>query len=479
MTVGKELSYLALAIVQAGAYISSSQCSLTRYLEMYREHRGRLLEEYRDHAQKIDDYEQTVYTTWAISFTRLSPHATTFLHFCAFLHHSGISEAIFEKAVINVGTYVPAFPPDNQELDDLQLAKDFLSMFQTTDSVWDIQKFLKVIIEICSYSLMDFNEGNKTYSIHPLVHAWMLTTFSDATMSCACVQWVLGITVNWEFKTEDYRFRRMLLPHIEAALQREAAPISAVAQLQLVYVEAGSWRKAEELQVQLMQKSKQLLGDEHPESLITMGYLAATYREQGHWKEAEMLQVQVMEKTKQLLGDKHPDTLNCMANLAATHWKQGQWKEAEMLQVQVTEKTKQLLGDKHPDTLNCMANLAVSHWNQGQLEEAEVLQVQVVEKTKQLLGDEHPGTLKSMANLAATYWKQGQWKEAEVLQVQVMEKTKQLLGDEHPDTLNNMANLVATYWSQGQWKKAEVLQVQVMEKRKLLLGDEHPSSCDI
>ena len=120
--------------------------------------------------QKINDYQWTVYTTWAIGFERLRPPAAKFLQLCSFLHHDGISEAIFQNAATNVGTYVPSLPLNNQESDDFRMAKDFLSMFQTTDPVWDMQKFLKIITELCSYSLLDFDDRSQTYSIHPLVH---------------------------------------------------------------------------------------------------------------------------------------------------------------------------------------------------------------------------------------------------------------------------------------------------------------------
>ena len=76
----QELHHFALAVVQAGAYISKSECGFARYLELYQEHRGALLEEYRNHPQKIDSYEWTVYTTWTISFEQLSLQASTFLN---------------------------------------------------------------------------------------------------------------------------------------------------------------------------------------------------------------------------------------------------------------------------------------------------------------------------------------------------------------------------------------------------------------
>jgi len=36
-----------------------------------------------------------------------------------------------------------------------------------------------------------------------------------------------------------------------------------------------------------------------------------------------------MQKTKNALGEEHPDTLTSMANPGVTYWNQGQWKEAD------------------------------------------------------------------------------------------------------------------------------------------------------
>src|SRR5271154_2200299 len=124
INVVQELGYVALAVVQAGAYIFRFQCGLSCYLEMYKRDSGRLLEEYRNNVQKGDDYQGTVYTAWAISFKQLSAQAAKFLMLCAFLHHDGISEAIFHKAVMNVTDFVPSLPLTNEESDILGIVKD-------------------------------------------------------------------------------------------------------------------------------------------------------------------------------------------------------------------------------------------------------------------------------------------------------------------------------------------------------------------
>lgn len=52
-----------------------------------------------------------------------------------------------------------------------------------------------------------------------------------------------------------------------------------------------------------------------------------------HGKKAENLELQVMETKKTMLGEEHPETLFSMGNLALTYWNQGRWKEAEDIEV--------------------------------------------------------------------------------------------------------------------------------------------------
>jgi len=68
-----------------------------------------------------------------------------------------------------------------------------------------------------------------------------------------------------------------------------------------------------------------------------------------------------METSKRLLGQEHPDTLTSIGNLASTFWNQGRWKEAEDLEVQVIETSKRVLGQENPSTLSSIGNLASTY----------------------------------------------------------------------------------------------------------------------
>jgi len=104
------------------------------------------------------------------------------------------------------------------------------------------------------------------------------------------------MSVSWEFGSGDYSFRRTLLPHIDAALQGGLHTGSDLtARLGLIYSEGGRWKEAEDLFVQVMETTKRVLGEEHPDSLTSIANLVSTYRNQGWWKQAEELQVRVVE----------------------------------------------------------------------------------------------------------------------------------------------------------------------------------------
>jgi tetratricopeptide (TPR) repeat protein len=119
-----------------------------------------------------------------------------------------------------------------------------------------------------------------------------------------------------------------------------------------------------------------------------MNNLANTYANQGRFKEAEQLDVQVLEARKRVLGEDHPETLMSMNNLANTYWNQGRFKEAEQLGVQVVEARNRVLGKDHPDTLQSVNNLA-AYRSQGRLKEAGIGSGRVG------LGGKHPAAVKT------------------------------------------------------------------------------------
>ncbi|KAJ7740863.1 hypothetical protein B0H14DRAFT_3167854 [Mycena olivaceomarginata] len=479
----KALHYLPLAIVQAGAFISKSQ-DLDSYLALYTKNQARLLSE--KPTQSHDRYAWTVYTTWQMSFNQLKPAAA-------------------------IGDLQPCcqytFPSDGLSKEELQEPLEFLSHFLGPAGEWDSLKFMDVTNEIQAYSLINFDAKKKLFSIHPLVHVWSRATVSEPERYLSTMGSILGMAISERprLARENLHLASLVLcPHVELAVQMNAE-VALVFRRQYVciFVEVGKIQQTERLLEEVLKKQRLLLGDNHPNTLRTMGNLASTYLTLGKSQKAKELHVIVMEKQKQLLGDNHidtllamgqelkvivlekqkqllgddhPDTVNTMGNLANTYSDLGEHQRAKDLKLIVLEKQKQLLGDHHPHTVNTMGHLATIYSYLGEHQKAEELKVFVLAKNKQLLGPNHLQTLIAMTNLAQTYSDLREHQKAKELKVVALEKKKQVLGDNHPSILLNMGNLAITYSDLGEHQKAEELYVIVLEKQKQVLGDNHPDT---
>ncbi|KAJ7101194.1 P-loop containing nucleoside triphosphate hydrolase protein [Mycena epipterygia] len=407
------LHYLPLAIIQAGAFISKSG-DLDSYLELYEQNRARLLSQ--KPAQTHDNYGWTVYTTWQISFDQLSQPAATFLQLCSLLHHQGISEQIFKNATNKFG-------PSSLSKEELQMPLEFLSQFLGPDGVWDSFCFIDMTNEVRAYSLINFHPQKKMFSIHPLVHDWTRSTLTDKESYHHCMVAIVGMSLAGLLQQDFQLASPWMLPHIDFLLQEDSNIIPDFRhEYGKLYVWGEKFQKAEVLQEAVVQKRRDLLGEDHLDTLEAMYWLAWIYRLLGKLKEAEELEVVVLKQRKDILGDNHPDTLHAMENLAATYWSLGKFKEAEKLEVLVLEKRRHVLGNNHPSTFTAMRNLAVIYTELGKLKEAEELEVVVLEKQRNGLGDNHPETLMTMGNLATTYQALGRLQEAEGLKVVVLEK---------------------------------------------------------
>ncbi|KAJ7713115.1 hypothetical protein B0H16DRAFT_1743639 [Mycena metata] len=464
----KELYYLPLAIIQAGAFIPKSE-DLEGYLALYHSNQARLLSEKA--AQSHDDYAQTVFTTWQISFNQLSHLAATLLQLCSFLHHTGISEDMFSIA----SKY--DFPSWSPPWEELQEPLEFLSHFVEPTGEWNSLKFLDVTTEIKAYSLISVDAKTKLFSIHPLVHAWSRSTLLNEEPLQLCISSILGMYITKIPDNEIELASVQLIPHI--VLLKYANP-DRVADFRKafwqIYYYTGKFKDAQAIAEQVLEKSKFLVGDDHADTLLAMGDLASTYSRLGDFQKAMELNVLVLEKRTNFLGEDHPHTLLAMGNLASTHSDLGEFQKAKKLKVLVLEKRTELLGEDHPDTLLAMNNLASTYYDLHDFQKAQELVVLVLEKYTKLLGEDHPNTLSAMSNLARTYSDLEEFQKAEELAVLVLEKYTKLLGEDHPDTLLAMHNLASTYCDLCEFQKAMELQVPLLEKRTKLLGADHPDT---
>jgi tetratricopeptide (TPR) repeat protein len=490
----QELSYLPLAIVQAAAYINTRDMTLRDYRSQLEVRMGQAPKRSNESSEnKLQEHstQNPVAITLYLSVDQLykdNKLAADCLFLAACLDRKDIPLDLFEAsslkdredAVKLLGRYaLITRRPADSSLDIHRLVHHALREWLQDQEQLDqwIHNTMMQLVQV----FPDNNHGNRSMRRRLLPHARYILSNSPAEREegyrlTLVDRYAMTLYSDGRYSEAEELQVQVIEIRKRVLGEEHPATLTSMHNLALTYGDQGRWKEAEELQVQVIEIKKRVLGEEHPDTLASINNLALTYRDQGRWKEAEELHVQALEIEKRVLGEEHPNTLTSMNNLASTYSDQGRWKEAEELQLQVLEIEKRVLGEEHPNTLTSMHNLAITYGDQGRWKEAEELHVQALEIEKRVLGEEHPGTLTSMNNLASTYGDQGRWKEAEELQVQALEIEKRVLGEEHPGTLTSITNLASTYRDQGRWKEAEELEVQALEIEKRVLGEEHPGT---
>ncbi|KAG8720152.1 hypothetical protein FRC09_010039 [Ceratobasidium sp. 395] len=470
----KELGHLALAIVQAGAYICLHQCTVTDYLLMYQKHRDNLLEDSQSRVQRIDDYEWTVYTTWSVSYQKLHPNTGLLLQLLAFMHHEGISEEIFSRATAKIAANVHELSPESswKKTRPDNTLTNFLLGFIVANGDWDKAAFLKVTGEARSYSLLDFDPTRKTYSMHPLVQSWARTTTNDSETVGKRAATLLALATSNDFDSEDLRFLCDLVPHLDALPRDLIFQPDNARVFSLVYTEAGHYKLAQALWEAVVRADRCTLGDNHLATLADMHELAKVYQTNEELDKAESLQKQIVESRLLLLGDSHPDTYRALGYLAVTYQRQARYEEALRLQIIVSAAAEQILGPDHRETLMVQRSLGRIYMCLGLFTQAAPIIVEVMKTRFQAFGINHPDTLDSMGDAITLFRNLGVSRPCGPLAERLVRTYRGLLGEAHPSTLAATDILIGVYLDQNRLPEAEGLSLRGLELRQRLWGNE-------
>ncbi|MFO0856202.1 MAG: serine/threonine-protein kinase [Phycisphaerales bacterium] len=241
-----------------------------------------------------------------------------------------------------------------------------------------------------------------------------------------------------------------------------------------VYRELGLLDAAAPLQIAAFTTRKDILGEDHPETLRSMNNLGMLYEYQGDLSQAEQYLRGSMEKSRRVLGNDDPITLAAISNLAYMLEDKGDLADAEPLYREALEGRRRVLGKDSNETLMSVNNLGYLIMSQGKSAEAEPYFREAYESRKRVFGEDDPETLVPLNNLALVLQRQGKLADAEPLYRESLAKRRKLLGEEHPQTLTALHNLGYLLNAQGKNVEAETVFRDVVEKRRRILGETHP-----
>ena len=144
-----------------------------------------------------------------------------------------------------------------------------------------------------------------------------------------------------------------------------------------------------------------------------------------------------------LLGDNHLNTLESVGALGFVLWSLGQYEQSRQLAEDLYTRGRQIFGDDSLRTVELAGNLAFHLLAVGQYEQACQLGEDMVARCRQILGDDHLGTLHFANDLATSLRKLGHHEQARRLAEDTLTRQRRVLGDDHPDTLRSADNLAA------------------------------------
>jgi serine/threonine protein kinase len=246
--------------------------------------------------------------------------------------------------------------------------------------------------------------------------------------------------------------------------------------LAMCYMDAGKLDRALPLLEETLALQKSKLGPDHQNTLSSMNNLASGYRDAGKLERALRLFEETLALRKSNVGPDHPDTLTSMGNLAGGYMAAGKLDRALPLFEETLALQKSKLGPDHPDALTSMNNLALGYKAAGKFDRALPLFEEAIALMKLKLGPDHRNTLTTISNLASGYEAAGKLGRALPLLEETLALQKSKLGSDHPDTLTSMNNLARVYWSSKRLDRSIPLFEECLKLRRVKSGEDHPDT---
>jgi tetratricopeptide (TPR) repeat protein len=281
---------------------------------------------------------------------------------------------------------------------------------------------------------------------------------------------------------------QMIWPHIELAEAYESRE-DAVRRLFIDRVRyvwmTGGIKSAREIAERTVERWQELMSrldtDEEREALYRQMLhlqfnLGNILRDESEFTESRALNERVLREQTELLGVNHPHTLMTAGSLTADLRALGLYAEALEQDSGTYAAWSQHFGEEHPRTLSALNNLAASYRLVGDFRSAREHDQSVFQRSSTMFGDDHPATLLAGANLGRDLREAGDYKGSVVLLEDLCERVRTALGERTPRYYNLRTNLAVSMRSAGRAKDAARVLEEAYEQLNHLLGPDNPDT---
>ncbi len=454
--IAREMDGLPLALVQAAAYIDETGCSLAHYLNLYATHRNQLL---RRRGKLMLDYDETVFTTWSISFQQIeqqSPAAAVILRICAFLAADAIPEELLARGLAELSAIPGAEGLDALELDE-------------------------ALAVLRNYSLLRRNNESNMLNIHRLVQTVLKESMDEPTRRLWAERTVR--VVNAAFPETDYgnaAAQQHYIPHAQecAALIKEFHLYSPEAagllyQVGNILYDHGFYSQSHTFHQQALAIREEIIGSDHPDVADSINALAILSRTLNDFEKAETLYKQALTIYEKIFGSYHFTTAKSLNNLSVLYRMQGRFEQAEPLLQQALSIYNQVLGSEHRNTLLTCLNLAKIYLEQQKYKQSKELLQQVLTTSERVLEPNDTLIAYNLNLLARLLSEQGNHEQAEKLWRQSITNLEKTYGQGHPAIAESLNELAKLYFIQKRYAEAWPLCQRALKISEKAFGSNH------
>ncbi|MFD8378577.1 FxSxx-COOH system tetratricopeptide repeat protein [Streptomyces sp. NPDC059679] len=337
--VAEALGDLPLAIEQAAAWLTETGMPVDEYLHVFEDERADVSTRRAELlAQGVPvDYPEPVAAAWNMSLRRLAEHhpgALQLLQVCSFFAPEPISRRLFS------GVRGVSLSPELSEV------------------LQDPIKLGHAIREINRYALIKINHRNNTIEMHRLVQAVLMGQMSPQQQAdmrhSAHVLLAYGdpndvAPTNWPRYAD-------LLSHVRAsrAMECDDKWVRQMVRNLISFLFAwGDHQGAREFGTQVVETWRQSLGEDSLETLTASRTLGHALTALGHYEEARQLNDRVLEllRAHPQAGENHEDTIATMGAVANSARLQGDYARSVELENDRWTRALRVFGEEDPYTL--------------------------------------------------------------------------------------------------------------------------------
>jgi tetratricopeptide (TPR) repeat protein len=347
LLIGEDLGHLALALEQAGAYISKRRLSFAGYRSEWQQRRAEVL---AWNEPRLTQYPVSLAITWLTSFEQLSEEARTLLRRLAWLSPAPIPENLLDVPIAG-----EAENPGG---------------------------FFDGLVELEGLSLLNRSGEAPQFTVHRLVQE--VTRLRQELAQephelAAALAWIDAAFVDNPQDVRSWPLLEPLEPHAKAVASFAdragigGATAGLLSQLGTLLLTKADYDEAEPLLRRALQIDEASYGQDYPAVARDLNNLAALLQATNRLSEAEPMYRRALQIDEASYGKDHSDVARDLSNLAGLLQATNRLAEAESMYRRALQIDEAKYEQDHPDVARDLSNLAGLLQATNRLAEAEPL----------------------------------------------------------------------------------------------------------